>query len=41
MRNLEERIGIRLLNRTTRNVSPTEAGVRLLTHVTPALEEIE
>lgn len=41
LRNLEERLGIRLLNRTTRNVSPTEAGERLLTHVTPALEEIE
>lgn len=41
LRNLEERVGIRLLNRTTRNVSPTEAGERLLTHVTPALEEIE
>ncbi|GMB82542.1 LysR family transcriptional regulator [Shinella zoogloeoides] len=41
LRNLEERVGIRLLNRTTRNVSPTEAGQRLLTHVTPALEEIE
>ncbi|MFC6446598.1 LysR family transcriptional regulator [Shinella zoogloeoides] len=41
LRNLEERVGIRLLNRTTRNVSPTEAGERLLAHVTPALEEIE
>lgn len=41
LRHLEERIGIRLLNRTTRNVSPTEAGERLLAHVTPALEEIE
>lgn len=41
LRNLEERIGIRLLNRTTRNVSPTGAGERLLADVAPALEEIE
>jgi len=41
VRNLEERVGIRLLNRTTRNVAPTEAGERLLSSVAPALEEIE
>jgi len=41
VRNLEERVGIRLLNRTTRNVSPTEAGDRLLSSVSPALEEID
>lgn len=41
VRNLEERVGIRLLNRTTRNVSPTEAGERLLSEVAPALEQIE
>lgn len=41
VRNLEERVGIRLLNRTTRNVSPTEAGERLLSEVTPALEQID
>lgn len=41
VRNLEERIGIRLLNRTTRNVSPTEAGERLLAEVVPALEQID
>lgn len=41
VRNLEERVGIRLLNRTTRNVSPTEAGERLLSAVTPALEQID
>jgi len=40
LRNLEERVGIRLLNRTTRNVSPTEAGERLLSEVAPALEQI-
>lgn len=41
VRSLEERVGIRLLNRTTRNVSPTEAGERLLSSVLPALEEID
>ncbi len=41
VRNLEERVGIRLLNRTTRNVSPTEAGERLLAQIEPALEQIE
>lgn len=41
VRNLEERTGIRLLNRTTRNVSPTEAGQRLLSEVAPALEQID
>ncbi|CUW43628.1 transcriptional regulator, LysR family [Brucella vulpis] len=40
IRNLEERVGIRLLNRTTRYVSPTEAGERLLAQVGPALAEI-
>lgn len=41
VRHLEERVGIRLLNRSTRNVSPTEAGERLLSRVRPALEEID
>lgn len=41
VRNLEERVGIRLLNRTTRNVSPTEAGERLLSEAAPALEQID
>ncbi|MFT3975552.1 MAG: LysR family transcriptional regulator [Sphingomonas bacterium] len=41
VRHLEERVGIRLLNRSTRSVSPTEAGQRLLERVMPALEEIE
>ncbi|MFT4012348.1 MAG: LysR family transcriptional regulator [Paracoccus sp. (in: a-proteobacteria)] len=41
VRNLEGRVGIRLLNRTTRNVSPTEAGERLLSEVAPALEQID
>lgn len=41
MRTLEERLGIRLLTRTTRSVSPTEAGERLLRTVGPKLEEVE
>lgn len=40
LRDLEERLGVRLLNRTTRSVSPTEAGAELLAKVTPALGEI-
>jgi DNA-binding transcriptional LysR family regulator len=41
IRDLEDRLGIRLLTRTTRSVSPTEAGERLLTTVGPRLEEVE
>ena len=41
IRSLEERLGVRLLNRTTRSVSPTEAGERLLENVAPRLEEVE
>ncbi len=41
IRNLEERLGIRLLTRTTRSVSPTEAGERLLQKVAPRFDEIE
>lgn len=37
---LEETLGIRLLNRTTRSVSPTEAGKRLLERLAPALSDI-
>lgn len=40
IRGLEQRLGLRLLNRTTRSVSPTEAGERLLARVQPALQEI-
>lgn len=40
LRGLEARLGVRLLNRTTRSVSPTEAGERLLARVAPALEAI-
>ena len=41
VRGLEERLGVRLLTRTTRSVSPTEAGERLLHTVGPRFEEIE
>ncbi|HEX8605893.1 MAG TPA: LysR family transcriptional regulator [Pseudoduganella sp.] len=41
IRGLEARLGIRLLTRTTRSVSPTEAGQRLLTTVAPRFEEIQ
>ncbi len=38
---LETGLGVRLLNRTTRSVAPTEAGTRLLNRLTPALAEVE
>lgn len=41
IRNLEERIGLRLLTRTTRSIAPTDAGERLLRTVAPRFEEIE
>jgi DNA-binding transcriptional LysR family regulator len=41
VRTLEARLGLRLLTRTTRSVSPTEAGERLLKRVGPRFEEIE
>lgn len=41
IRNLEARLGLRLLSRTTRKVAPTEAGERLLQSVGPRLEEVE
>src|SRR6516164_3728180 len=41
IRELEARLGVRLLTRTTRSVSPTEAGERLLHNVAPRFEEIE
>jgi len=41
IRGLEERLGVRLLDRTTRSVAPTDAGVRLLARVQPAMAEIE
>lgn len=41
MRALEERMGVRLLNRTTRSVSPTEAGFQLLRSLQPALASLD
>jgi DNA-binding transcriptional LysR family regulator len=41
VRRLEAQLGVRLLNRTTRSVMPTEAGARLLEHLGPALAEVE
>jgi DNA-binding transcriptional LysR family regulator len=41
VRALETRLGVRLLTRTTRSVSPTDAGERLLQTVAPRIEEIE
>jgi len=40
MRHLEERLGVRLLNRTTRSVSLTDAGMRLLEQLRPAMDQI-
>src|SRR5690348_9100514 len=40
IRGLEERIGVRLLSRTTRSVAPTEAGDQLVAHLRPALGDI-
>ena len=41
MRTLEERLGLRLLARTTRSVAPTDAGERLLAQLRPALHDIQ
>src|SRR5207249_8545319 len=41
MRELEERLGVRLLTRTTRSVAPTEVGERLLRNLAPHFEEID
>ncbi|HKA79926.1 MAG TPA: LysR family transcriptional regulator [Xanthobacteraceae bacterium] len=41
VRGLEERLGVRLLTRTTRSVAPTEAGERLLQNIGPHFEEID
>ncbi len=41
MRRLETQLGVRLLHRTTRSVTPTEAGARLIERLGPALDEVE
>ncbi|MFC4352152.1 LysR family transcriptional regulator [Fodinicurvata halophila] len=41
VRRLEERLGVRLLTRTTRNVSPTEAGGQLAATLRPAFDDID
>lgn len=41
IRELEARLGVRLLTRTTRSVSPTEAGERVLRRIAPRLDEVE
>jgi DNA-binding transcriptional LysR family regulator len=41
VRRLETQLGVRLLNRTTRSVAPTDAGRRLLDRLGPALAEVE
>ncbi len=41
VRRLEAKLGLRLLNRTTRSVAPTEAGLRLLEKLTPLFSEME
>ena len=41
IRNLEERIGVRLLNRTTRSVTPTQAGERLFLSIGPKFHEMD
>src|SRR3954465_15282952 len=40
MRQLEERLGVRLLHRTTRSVSVTDAGLRLLERLRPGIDQI-
>ncbi|WP_404712986.1 LysR substrate-binding domain-containing protein [Sphingomonas sp. MMS24-J13] len=41
VRRLEAKLGVRLFNRTTRSVAPTEAGTRLLERLLPALSEVD
>ncbi|HTW34370.1 MAG TPA: LysR family transcriptional regulator [Rhizomicrobium sp.] len=41
VRRLEAKLGVRLINRTTRSIAPTEAGARLLERLAPALGEVE
>jgi DNA-binding transcriptional LysR family regulator len=41
IRDLEERLGVRLLNRTTRSVAPSEAGAKLLARLLPTMAELD
>lgn len=41
MRTLEERLGVRLFNRTTRSVAPTEAGTKLFRQLTPVITDLD
>jgi DNA-binding transcriptional LysR family regulator len=41
LRQMEKRLGVRLLNRTTRSLSVTDAGLRLIARLKPALEQID
>ncbi len=41
VKRLETKLGVRLINRTTRSIAPTEAGTRLLDRLAPALGEVE
>src|SRR5258708_35736696 len=41
IRQLETRLGARLLNRTTRSVAPTEAGTRLFDRIAPVMQEMD
>src|SRR5215469_4878482 len=41
LRQLETRLGVRLLNRTTRSVAPTTEGARLYERVAPVIEELD
>src|SRR5579863_2248036 len=41
VRRLESKLGVRLLNRSTRSVAATEAGMRLIERLTPVLGEVE
>ena len=41
IRNLEERLGVRLLNRTTRSVTPTQAGERLFQKIGPRFDDMD
>ena len=41
IRQLETRLGVRLLNRTTRSVAPTSAGARLYERIMPVMQELD